>query len=68
MKIRNPRHGSKSTSKGKVVAKCPCGGVLQIVMTDHYNLVAECDKCGNVREERRMPGGISLFEIDKGRR
>ncbi len=68
MNIRAARHGSRSTSKGKIVTRCPCGGLLLIKMVDHYNFVAECKKCGNVREDRRMPNGISTFEMDKGRR
>lgn len=69
MKIKSLRHGSRSTSKGKIVSSCPCGGVLRIKMIDHYNLVAICDKgCGNMRDEHRLPGGISLFKVDKGRR
>lgn len=68
MKIKSPRHGSRSTSKGKIVQFCHCGGVLKIKLSDHYNLVAICEICGNMREEHRMPGGISLFMMDKGRR
>lgn len=68
MKIKGLRHGSRSTSKGKIVSRCPCGGVLRIVMVDHFNFVAECIICGNMKDDHRMPGGISLFEMDKGRR
>lgn len=69
MKIKSYRHGSRSSSKGRITSGCPCGGVLKIVMSDHYNLVAVCDRgCGNMREEHRMPGGVGLFEMDKGRR
>ncbi len=68
MKIKAPRHGSRSTSKGKIVTRCPCGGLLKITMVDHYNFIAECSKCGNVREDRRMPNGVSTFEMNKGRR
>ena len=69
MKIKSPRHGSRSTSKGRITTRCPCGGELIIKMSDHYNLIAECNRgCGNVKEEHRMPGGVGLFEMDKGRR
>ena len=69
MKIKNQRHGSRSTSKGRIVARCPCGGVFEIVSSDRYNLVAVCSKgCGNMRDDHWMPGGISLFEMNKGRR
>lgn len=68
MKIKSLRHGSRSTSKGRIVTSCSCGGVLRIKLSDHYNFVAICDICGNIREERRMPGGISLFEMDRGRK
>lgn len=69
MKIRGFRHGSRSGSKGRIVKRCPCGGLFVITMSDHYNIVSECDKgCGNMLEEHRMHGGISLFEMDKGRR
>ena len=68
MKIKSLRHGSRSTSKGKIVHTCTCGGVLRIKLSDHYNFIAICDICGNMREEHRMPGGISLFEFNKGRR
>ncbi len=68
MKIKGLRHGSRSTSKGKIVKSCPCGGVLKITLCDHYNFVAICEICGNIREEHRLPGGISLFEANKGRR
>jgi len=69
MKIKNARHGSKSSSKGRIVSHCPCGGEFIIKMSDHYNLIAECNKgCGNIKDECRMPGGVSLFDIDKGRR
>lgn len=68
MKIKGARHGSRSTSKGKIVTLCSCGGVLRVKMVDHYNFVAICDICGTMRDEHRMPGGISLFEMNKGRR
>jgi hypothetical protein len=69
MKIKGLRHGSRSTSKGRIAAACPCGGRLIIKMSDRYNFVCECDRdCGNIRDERRTPGGISLFDIDKGKR
>lgn len=68
MKVKSQRHGSRSTSKGRIASKCPCGGVLRIKTSDHYNLVAICDDCGNMRDEHRMPGGISLFDMNKGRR
>lgn len=67
MKIRSLRHGSRSTSKGKIVAPCICGGLLRITATDHYNFESACDHCGNMREEHRVHG-ISLYEWDKGRR
>lgn len=67
--MRSMRHGSRSTSKGRLVASCPCGGHMVIKMVDHYNFVAVCDRdCGNMRDEHRLPNGISLFEMDKGRR
>jgi hypothetical protein len=66
MKVKNQRHGSRSTSKGRIAARCPCGGNFKVVLSDHYNFVAECDRgCGNIREEHRMPGGISLFDMDR---
>ncbi len=68
MRMKSPRHGSRSTSKGKIVISCPCGGVLRVKMVDHYNFVAICDDCGNMKDEHRMPGGISLYEMNKGRR
>ena len=69
MKIKSPRHGSRSSSKGRIAKQCPCGGELIVKLSDHYNFIAECNRgCGNMREEHRMPGGISLFEINKGRR
>lgn len=69
MKIKSPRHGSRSSSKGRIAQACPCGGVFRIIMSDHYNLLAVCDRgCGNMKEEHRMPGGIDLFHMDKGRR
>lgn len=68
MKIKGPRHGSRSSSRGKIVKLCPCGGVLRIELSDHYNFVAICNICGNMRDEHRMPGGISSFEMNKGRR
>lgn len=68
MKIKSSRHGSRSTSKGKIVKSCRCGGAIKIILSDHYNLVAVCEICGSMREEHSMPGGISLFMMDKGRR
>jgi hypothetical protein len=68
MKIKSARHGSRSSSKGRIAASCPCGGVLRVKMSDHYNFVAICDICGNMRDEHRMPGGISLFEMNKGKK
>lgn len=68
MKIKSLRHGSRSTSKGKIVTRCPCGGILVIKMVDHYNFIAECDICGNMREDRRFPNGISPFDMEKARR
>lgn len=68
MKIKGARHGSRSSSKGRIVKSCDCGGVLVVKWVDHYNFVAICDICGNMRDEHRMPGGISLFEMDKGKR
>lgn len=68
MKIRSFRHGSRSTSKGKIVAACNCGGYVKIVMTDHYNFESICSRCGKMIEEHRFPGGLSLFDWDKGRR
>jgi ssDNA-binding Zn-finger/Zn-ribbon topoisomerase 1 len=69
MKIKSFRHGSRSTSKGKIVKSCPtCGGVIILKMSDHYNMVAWCDNCGNMKDEHRLPGGLSLHQWDKGRR
>lgn len=68
MTIRSLRHGSRSSSKGRIVTSCPCGGILRIKLSDHYNFIAICENCGNIKEEHRMPGGISLFEMNKGRR
>lgn len=68
MKIKSPRHGSRSSAKGRIVKSCDCGGVLRIKWSDHYNFVAICDICGKMRDDHRMPGGISLFEMDKGKR
>lgn len=69
MKIKGFRHGSRSSSKGRIVGGCPeCGGVIRIKMTDHYNLVGWCDKCGKMRDEHYLPGGLSLFDWDRGRR
>lgn len=68
MKIKSPRHGSRSSSKGRIAKSCPCGGVLIVQMSDHYNFEAVCIECGNMIDNHRMPSGISLFAINKGRR
>jgi hypothetical protein len=69
MKIKGSRHGSRSSAKGRILTRCSCGGDFTIVMSDHYNLVATCNRgCGNIKEEHRTPNGVSLFDIDKGKR
>lgn len=66
MKIKGYRHGSRSSSKGKIVKGCTCGGVYKIVMSDHYNLESICTICGKINERR--PTMEVLFAWDKGRR
>lgn len=68
MKIKSLRHGSRSSSRGRIAKSCSCGGVLIVQMSDHYNFIAICGECGNMIDDHRMPGGISLFEMDKGKR
>jgi DNA-directed RNA polymerase subunit RPC12/RpoP len=63
------RHGSRSGRKGRIMAKCvSCGADVILEMSDHYGMEGVCEKCGRVKEWRGMPGGISLFEWNKGRR
>ena len=62
------RHGSRSSSKGKIVKRCPCGGLLRIILSDHYNLEAVCVRCGFMRDEHRMPNGFNMYQWDRGKR